>query len=190
MLLKKLNQTNIFLLKVNGNNLRIKRLFFLKKILYDYYDINIHIYDIFYNYYGKPFLKEIYFNISYTKEYIILAVGNCCVGVDIEQKRKVSDNIIHKIMDYNEYNFYKNDDNYILKTWVYKEAYVKYIGTGIIMDFNKIKLSEIRNRNHVAISDGDFYLVVFSDEIISKKINKFNEENMWWYDELYFRKNI
>ena len=134
MLLKKQkNKARIFIVKTN-NYKRNYKYFTLKKVLRKFYNIEINIQDIKKNTYGKPMLDKINFNLSDTLGYISIIIGNDEVGIDIESIRKVDSIMIEKILDPKE-QISKNN-NYLLKHWVGKEAYVKYVCVGIIDDFN------------------------------------------------------
>ena len=72
-----------------------------------------------------------------------------------------------------------NDSLYLLKHWVGKEAYVKYIGTGIIDDFNGIDLSSIQKKNnYISIINKDFIMYAFSKNKIDTSIKYYNEEEI------------
>lgn len=179
MLLKKQNQTRIFILKLSKDNIKIKKKIFLKKILHDYYNIDIKTYNIFYNKYGKPFIKDIYFNFSDTCKYIALIIGKTNVGIDIEQERIIDNNLKYKILNIDDIKNFNSKD-FLLKAWVFKESFVKFKGTGIIDDFNKIKLEEIKKINHHINFTKDYYLVAFAEEPIEKNILFFEEKNIRW----------
>lgn len=75
---------------------------------------------------SKPYLKdyEYYYNLSHTKDLIVLAISNQEIGIDIEEQSRYIKNI-------------KDISN--IKDWTITEAAVKYLGTGI-KDFKKIKI--------------------------------------------------
>ena len=49
--------------------------------------------NIIYNFYNKPYLesKEIFFNISHSKDYVAVVLSNDEVGVDVEELKKTRD---------------------------------------------------------------------------------------------------
>lgn len=104
---------------------------------------NVNYQDIvFYkNKYGKPFVKElpIEFNISHSNDLVICAINDTSIGVDIEKIRLVDLNIIEKVCckDELKYVLYDNSYKHFFKIWTFKEAYFKFIGTGIT-DFKSI----------------------------------------------------
>ncbi len=153
---------NIFLLK--GNDISGKK--FLKFILSEYY--GIYEFNYYYNKFGKPYINNlIFFNYSTTKDYIVLVVSTDEVGIDIELcSRLFPNNLINYI--YNESDNYQKDNYNLLKKWVEKESYLKYLGTGI----NK-KMSDViidNDINKLFYTDGKILLNCFSNRKINKKI--------------------
>jgi phosphopantetheinyl transferase len=113
-----------------------KHLFFLLKKHYNF--------KIKYNKYHKPHLidselNKINFNISHHINYIILVYDNNEeIGIDlIDSKVKCNINNLKKIFHKKEKNLLANINNDIIKKkifcrmWCFKEAYLKFIGTGI-----------------------------------------------------------
>ncbi len=130
---------------------------FLKKVLKKY-----HIeYDIFYNEYGKPYLKnnELYFNISHSKEYIVIAVSDKEIGVDIEHltfNEKTADRICTK----EERKKVKTDLDFT-KIWTKKEAYIKKIGMGLEYGMKNVDTTKIDN---IDIYKKDDYIIAICYE--------------------------
>ena len=88
---------------------------------------------------GKPQLKEyphIFHNISHTAGLAACAIGDVPMGIDVEEIRPFSDNIIRKVMSEQEKEqFYKLKEEertaFFFKIWTLKESYVKAGGWGI-----------------------------------------------------------
>lgn len=142
--------------------------------------------NIAYTTYGKPYLygeEELFFNISHSGNWVIMAIGSSEVGVDIE---KIDENNTLYLMDI----FTKDEKSYIsigtkkqqiekiFLLWTLKESYVKYLGTGMftnLMDFT-IDLPEcmVRNRRNGMVAkqirfnsviiDTEYYLSVCSTD--------------------------
>ena len=111
----------------------------LRKILEKY-----HIeYDIFYNEYGKPYIKNnpIYFNISHSKEYIVCAVSDSEIGVDIEHLT-YNAATAKRICTEDELKLVKNAHDFT-KIWVKKEAYIKMIGIGLEYGMKNVDTTKI-----------------------------------------------
>ncbi|AFJ43866.1 4'-phosphopantetheinyl transferase family protein [Francisella orientalis] len=139
------------ILKYKNDFDRNKR-FLARAFLYSYLKSKYYIddYTIQINRYGKPFLKKntrIDFSISYSKEYILIAVSDKCkVGVDIEY---IDENISHNelkevIMHDKEIIYYDQLEtdidklNFFLEVFNIKESIVKSIGVGLYMDIKNI----------------------------------------------------
>lgn len=95
------------------------------------------------NEYGKPMFKDssLFFNISHSKNYICCSLSNINIGVDIEEKRKLNQNSKNRFLTKKELLINSIDP---LKYWVIKEAYSKYLGLGLKIDFSKISVENIR----------------------------------------------
>lgn len=90
-----------------------------------------------YNPYGKPFLSDssVHFNLSHSGDYIVLAVGENEVGIDIEKSVPYSDDVAKKCFVPEEYRLLKEqkdiDSFYML--WTAKESVMKACGKGLQM---------------------------------------------------------
>ncbi len=129
-----------------------------------------------YQYQGtKPYLKDYpyYFNISHSGDKIILAISDQEVGVDIEliKKRRLSQNLVS--MEEMSYFLQISDDDYessVIKLWTIKEAFLKYLGTGITkllkdvtIDDISVKLNDISARYKTFKCD-NYYISVVSPQ--------------------------
>lgn len=99
-----------------------------------------------YNEYGKPYLENnIEFNISHSGNYVVVAIDDLPLGIDIEEMKKIEfEGIAKGYYDESEYKWIINHNKeeqmkcfYIL--WTLKESYVKYVGKGLIIGFNSFK---------------------------------------------------
>ena len=75
---------NVYILKSNNRKDKEK---LLKEIYKKETNKEIDINKITYNKYGKPYYKDFYFNISYSKNYIAVATSSLEIGIDIEEER-------------------------------------------------------------------------------------------------------
>lgn len=123
---------------INTKKISLKAWSLLKQKLKELYNISINKDNIIYNEKGKPYLKNnnIYFNISHSKDLIAIIIDNKECGIDIEYidyDRKI-DKLISKVLSTEEQKEFNNAIDkyeYFYKIWTIKEAYSKYIGTGI-----------------------------------------------------------
>ena len=82
--------------------------------------------------------NSLYFNISHCKEYIACSLGNINMGIDIEQERIIKDITLKKIKNIKDTNISP------IQIWNIKEAYSKYLGIGLKLDFSKISINKIK----------------------------------------------
>ena len=86
---------------------------------------------------GKPYFEtgDLHFSITHTKHHVFCAVSDRPVGIDAEETdREVPTKLIPKILSPFELTQYEEATRKplaLLKLWVLKEAYFKYLGTGI-----------------------------------------------------------
>lgn len=102
------------------------------------------------NKYGKPFIKSsnLKFNISHSKEKLVVAISECEVGVDVEYIDTNFDigDIIDIVLSENEKLSIKTLNPKLQKKqfflyWTQKEALLKAIGTGINTDLNTLEIN-------------------------------------------------
>lgn len=88
-----------------------------------------------YNEFGKPFLPDgPFFSLSHCKKGIAVAMDTQPIGIDIESYRDVTPELIEHTMNQVEQDQINASDDPIkafIELWTRKEAYVKYLGTGI-----------------------------------------------------------
>lgn len=87
---------------------------------------------------GKPYISEypnFQFNISHTKDALVVAVTNVSVGIDIEKIESANMNIANKFFSKREQRFINlandNQDKRFFEIWTKKEAYIKWTGEGL-----------------------------------------------------------
>jgi len=98
-----------------------------------------------YNKHKKPFIlknqnvKSLYFNISHTKNILIIAIifKNKFIGVDIEDKlRKINNNLFNYVLS----PFECLTNHHFFDYWTFKESVLKAVGCGIITKLNSISI--------------------------------------------------
>ena len=141
-----------------------------------------------YNPYGKAYIKNVrnfFYNISHSKNWVVLAQGSSEVGIDVE---KISYNldleqIVNRYFSYEERKYILFSTDKVKRAmrftqiWTLKESYIKYLGTGLFTDLTSfstnifdglVRDSENRVNKHVKLksyllNDGS-YLSVCSQE--------------------------
>lgn len=124
-------------------------------------------YELVYNEFGKPFLKDnkAYFNLSHTHDFVVCAFSDNLVGVDIERIRPKNDLVIKRCYTSNE-ALVCVDDLMFTKIWTLKESYIKYLGTGLktkLNSFETVKdyaLCKIDNVIFTSMKIDDYYLSI------------------------------
>lgn len=100
---------------------------------------------------GKPWLPshpEIYFNISHSGNLAVCAVGESPLGVDIESVRPFKDNLLRKVLSYQEQEMFENMEmseeerqKLFFRLWTLKESFVKADGCGIRIPLGEVSFS-------------------------------------------------
>lgn len=105
------------------------------------------------NFFGKPFFKNeknFHFNISHSGRWIICAIDNDPIGIDIEQISPIDLKIATKIFSNKECKeiLSKSDMEgllYFYKIWTLKESYAKAIGKGLLLPFDSFSITMCGN---------------------------------------------
>jgi 4'-phosphopantetheinyl transferase len=126
------------------------------------------------NQYGKPYYdNKFFYNISHSKNYICVAVDKDEVGIDIEEPRYINSDLPKRILKSNE----KIIGGNILNNWVLKEAYTKYLGVGLYIDFRNISTdSIIKSENVTNLSTRYYYCFLVSKKPANVEIVHFNPQ--------------
>jgi 4'-phosphopantetheinyl transferase len=86
---------------------------------------------------GKPYLQghsEFQFNISHTFNAIAVAFSNNVIGIDIERIKPPDFKIAERFFTFAEQSYifsHENPKRAFYEIWTKKEAYIKYLGTGL-----------------------------------------------------------
>lgn len=95
---------------------------------------------------GKPLLwdhPEFHFNISHTRNAIAIAFSNNEIGVDVEPIKPVNLAIANRFFTSSEQEYITSHDNpeySFYEVWTQKEAYIKYLGTGLSTPLNSFNV--------------------------------------------------
>lgn len=116
--------------------------------------------DASYAEYGKPFIannKGIYFNLSHSGAYIVIAVSGQPVGVDVQKKVRVHEGVIDKICEKEEADLIRSDFMDVFhKVWSYKEAAAKLMGDGLCNGMNRFVMDYSKNESEI-LFEGQAY---------------------------------
>lgn len=93
--------------------------------------------------YGKPYIKDysqIHYNISHSGEWVVVAIGKSPIGIDVENRREDWDLIGERVFSESEKYWSQNSYKRKAILWTIKEAYVKYLGTGLSKSLNSFSI--------------------------------------------------
>ena len=117
---------------------------------------------------GKPFLKNKKgdFSISHSGNFVLVAVSDERIGADIECIRPVNENIIKKICTQEEADYVINAEAEeknirLLLIWTFKEAYFKYLGTGL-GNFQSVSYFDENIKKEQGICENYVYHIIYS----------------------------
>jgi len=117
-----------------------------------------------YNAYGKPFIKGgPEFSISHCKQAIAVAVNDTPIGIDVESIRKVDPSLIERTMNETEQEMIRTAAQPLrafTRLWTMKEAYLKYLGTGIVDDL-KDCLNTANPARFITLEKADYFLSIY-----------------------------
>lgn len=104
------------------------------------------------NEYGKPFLMGstgFNYNISHTRNAIVVGVSQEPIGVDVEKIRGFERGIADRFFCEDELHYIianKSDaSRRFYEIWTKKEAYIKWIGKGLSIPLNSFDVLELQN---------------------------------------------
>lgn len=120
--------------------------YYLKKILSEKTNVPPQLIKIEVGDNGKPYTKDIYFNISHSKDHILIGISAHTIGVDIESthiKRSWKD-IAQYLFSKEELIWMNNDLNRFYILWTLKESRFKCDGVSADIN-NKFHFLEFKN---------------------------------------------
>lgn len=92
-------------------------------------------YSFSYNKYGKPYIERgPHFSLTHSNKLVCCAVSDNNIGIDAEFISAARDNVARRSFSSEEYASYSTASDHtseFYRLWTRKEAYLKYIGTGL-----------------------------------------------------------
>lgn len=133
---------------------------FIRMKASEYLGVDISKVDIGYNEFGKPYIKEannFEYNISHSGDWVVCAISNNCVGIDIEKIGKAHLDVAERFFTRSEYKLLceienESVDETFFKLWTMKESYIKWLGGGLSIPLNKF--SFIKNSDNFYVDEG------------------------------------
>ena len=155
-----LNEQDIDNLDKYENKTKTKKYFGIllqKYIIKLNYNIPIDHIKIEREFNGKPYFKNLDYNLSYCKNYVIIAYSDQELGIDIEDVKDGIEKIIEKYGD--KHLIYKNNNIQNTIIWTNIESYLKLIGTGLS------KIDDIKINKYNEICDESLKKKIFNYDI-------------------------
>ncbi|MGL5258872.1 MAG: 4'-phosphopantetheinyl transferase family protein [Lachnospiraceae bacterium] len=111
-------------------------------------------FEIEYDQNGKPFLPyedNLHFSLSHSGEYVSCVVSNYLVGIDIQEEKKIHNNIIKRFFHEKEVEYLtysKENKKDFFRFWAGKESYIKLTGLGMRQELNSFYVDLENQRIH------------------------------------------
>lgn len=120
-------------------------------ILNQYYKVDVESIKLFTNDYGKPYLfgeNNIYFNITHSGDYIVCAISDKEIGVDLQYKNIFEyERLVKRFFSLEERKRIKSLDIFY-EVWSKKEAYLKYLGIGLVKGLDFFSIYDELNKDY------------------------------------------
>lgn len=123
-------------IKQNADNMLIGDIL-AKTAIKKVFGVEIAKQHIEYGKYGKPYLLDypnIHFNISHSGKYVVCAVCDVPVGIDIQKITAYNPSTAYRVCSDDELNIIEksqNKESEFIRIWTRKEAYLKMKGSSI-----------------------------------------------------------
>ena len=131
---------------------------------------------------GKPFAPQLnkQFNLSHSGEYIVLAVSDGAVGVDVQQIGAAREKVARRCFTEEERRWLEQEDERFFTVWTLKESVVKAVGKGLRLPLSGFSVLPLLNGQSVTVDGMTLFgrtlclpnhaLAVCSTEPLSKPI--------------------
>lgn len=117
---------------------------------------------------GKPYFighaANIYFNISHSHDFVVCAVGDFPVGIDVEHVKDKEAGLASYVLSESENLTWsrlpeevRNHEFY--RYWTIKESYSKYVGQGLGIEFSEITAVNVSDNLWKIIQDEKSYIM-------------------------------
>lgn len=122
------------------------------------------------NQYGKPYLKDypnFNFNISHSGDFVVCAIDNNPIGIDIEEVKYMEyEDIAKNFFATNELDYITKNDPYsslsrFYEIWTLKESYIKCCGQGLSMPLKSFSIEIDKYKNIKVISNNEYKEHIF-----------------------------
>ena len=153
------------------------------------------------NEYDKPVLLEpngIHFNISHSGNWVVCAVDDNAIGIDVEMIKPIDFKIAERFFSRDEYISLINQPEEMKLTnfymiWTLKESYIKTEGKGLSIPLNSFTIRMESNKFSVSIANEirEFYFYqsfLDSDTVYAVcTLNNNTNESIYWNIESFLK---
>ena len=128
--------------------------------------------------YGKPYIHpkfNLNFNISHSAEWIVCAISEYPVGIDIEKILPIEFSIANHFFSMEEYNALISQDEgkkltYFYQLWCAKESYIKAVGKGLSISLDSFTINIYNNLYSIKHNSENSKLYIKECEIDSNYV--------------------
>ncbi len=158
--------------------------------------------NITYNPYGKPYLigaPQVFFNLSHSGAWIVCAIGDREMGIDVEQVRDICGMpaIVARMFSPGEQRLIMDLEGFegldkFFSLWTLKESFVKYLGRGFSLPFHtfsileragEYQVTEAGRENHCYFQSWDkppgYKIALCCNERVSEEVLVILKEDVW-----------
>lgn len=133
-----------------------------------------------YNEYNKPMLasKEKYFNLSHSRDYVVLGIADCELGVDVERLRKCHEATVKKVFrpeHQTELSVLTGNfkDQKFTEIWTMYESVLKLRGIGFSHGWGNIPVESYYVKS---IIEGEYYISCATEEPVQVEVERAETE--------------
>lgn len=155
-------ENKLKLLNSNNKMSRFVLFYFIYRVLNNR-DFNVNVTE-----FGKPYLTDypnLHFNLSHSGNKIVFILCKKTIGIDMEITKNITLNGKERFFCEDEWiyiNSSKNSLSAFYEIWTLKEAYLKYLGTGLNKPLKTIRVHVISNNKYVVYDNEDNLKLVFN----------------------------
>lgn len=112
-----------------------------------------------YGEHGKPYFEHgEKFSLAHSGKYAVLAVSDCEIGVDIEDRQFFSEHITQRFFKLDEQEYCGKDLARSLRVWTLKEAALKLTGSGFSYPAKKFSVLPFEGEHEIDGTKMKFFL--------------------------------
>ncbi len=111
------------------------------------------------NEHGKPYVPDLrtQFNLSHSGDYIVLAMSDGLVGVDVQRLEPSSGGVAQRCFTEEELRWYQMDDRRFFTLWTLKESVAKALGKGLQLPFNSFSVLPMLDGQSITVQELTLY---------------------------------